>query len=199
MHLWPPYKSNSRARTQLQWPKRRAPAVEYAHRAATDKKMSAPAPTPTRGGVQGSRPAPAAAEAVRFWERFIDADREAAEELFFQALLRDARAADGDDKDDAEQRQEEDRRRPRVFEPWQLPPPAPPLHLQQPVAVTPAAPRATLLGLRAPPHLQRRTAPAPAGDATATVLGLRTPPPLERRRGRQPRPGTAPRSQAEGI
>ncbi|KAL6878421.1 hypothetical protein ACP4OV_012591 [Aristida adscensionis] len=132
--------------------------------------MSALAPTPTRGGGGGggggggrqngrsSSAMPRAEAEVEAVEGLIDADDEAAEEeLFWEALLRDAHATRAaDDKDDC--------RHARVLEPWQLPPSPPPL--QQLVAVvTPAVSRATLLGLRAPPHLQRRTPPAPAGTA----------------------------------
>ncbi|KAL6650060.1 hypothetical protein ACP70R_014284 [Stipagrostis hirtigluma subsp. patula] len=110
-------------------------------------------------------PAMPRAEALKFWEGLVNTDMEAAKELFWHALMRDARAdyahhraANIKDADD------EDGRRARVFEPRQPPP-----H-QQP-AVTPSArPAATVLGLGVPP---------PAVQ-TAASPGLRGPPPQER-------------------
>ncbi|KAL6594047.1 hypothetical protein ACP70R_048948 [Stipagrostis hirtigluma subsp. patula] len=112
------------------------------------------------------------AEALKFWEGLLNADREAAEELFWDALLRDARA-------DYARRvaNDEDRRRARAFEPWQTPAPGsapPPPPPQQQPAVAPAVQPATV-GLRAPPLPLQQPAVAPAVQP-ATVLGLGVPP-----------------------
>ena len=100
------------------------------------------------------------AELVRLWEDLFDRDSEAAEELFFAALLRDARAehargaarkGHGQEEEEGKDDEEEEERRARVFQPWKppapgsaMPPPAPPVK------------RTVVLGLRAPPHLLAR-------------------------------------------
>jgi hypothetical protein len=110
------------------------------------------------------------AELVRLWEDLFDQDPDAAKELFFDALLRDARAEyrrrarkeEGDSKDDGDE--EERLRRARVFRPWQ--PPAPGSAMLPPLP--PAAPtdkRAVVLGLRAPPHLARKHGRTPSSEA----------------------------------
>lgn len=110
------------------------------------------------------------AELVRLWEDLFDQDPDAAEELFFDALLRDARAEyrrrarkeEGDGKDDGDE--EERLRRARVFRPWQ--PPAPGSAMPSPLP--PPAPtdkRAVVLGLRAPPHLARKHGRTPSSEA----------------------------------
>nr|CAB3500613.1 unnamed protein product [Digitaria exilis] len=106
---------------------------------------------------------------ARMWEELIDTDPGVAEEVFFVALLRDARA----EHDQARRRawmgpdeqgqvvvdagEEEQRRRARVFQPWEpsAPGSAPP----------PQVNRTVVLGLRAPPHLL----PSKHG------IGMRTP------------------------
>ncbi|KAF8728874.1 hypothetical protein HU200_018168 [Digitaria exilis] len=91
---------------------------------------------------------------ARMWEELIDTDPGVAEEVFFAALLRDARA----EHDQARRRAwEEQRRRARVFQPWEpsAPGSAPP----------PQVNRTVVLGLRAPPHLL----PSKHG------IGMRTP------------------------
>ncbi|CAN6325026.1 unnamed protein product [Urochloa humidicola] len=116
------------------------------------------------------------AELVKHWEDLIDNDPDAAEELFFASLLRDARAEHGGRRARSVQVQgqevvvataagkdadgEEQRRRARVFRPWKLPAAAAPVQ------------RAVVLGLRAPPHLlvarghdERAPPPPPAAAA----------------------------------
>ena len=94
------------------------------------------------------------AELVRLWEDLFDRDSEAAEELFFAALLRDARAEHARGaarKGHGQEEEEEDQRRARVFQPWE--PPAPGTGSAMP---PPPIKRAVVLGLRAPPHLLAR-------------------------------------------
>ncbi|KAJ1296831.1 hypothetical protein BS78_01G332700 [Paspalum vaginatum] len=91
------------------------------------------------GGGGAPRPVlPSRAEVVRRWEELIDDDNEMAGELFDAALLRDARAEYARKEVD----EEEERRRARVFEPWQ--PPA------EPAAGSPLPPPVVVMGLRAP-------------------------------------------------
>ncbi|PAN49353.1 hypothetical protein PAHAL_9G443200 [Panicum hallii] len=106
------------------------------------------------------------AELVRLWEDLFDRDSEAADELFFAALLRDARAeyargaarkGHGQEEEGKDDDDEEEQRRARVFQPWEPPapgsamPPPPP-----PAAAAPPVKRAVVLALRAPPHLLAR-------------------------------------------
>ncbi|OEL37245.1 hypothetical protein BAE44_0001734 [Dichanthelium oligosanthes] len=84
-------------------------------------------------------------ELVRRWGDLIDNDSEVGEALFHTALLRDARAQyKGND--------EEARRRARDFVPWEPTPPGAPLP-PLPTRVE----RTVVMGLRAPPHLARKT------------------------------------------
>ncbi|RCV44507.1 hypothetical protein SETIT_9G379100v2 [Setaria italica] len=130
--------------------------------------MAGPPPAGAPGNAAGVVPrVMSRAELVRLWEDLIDQDPEAAEELFFDALLRDARAEYGRRTRKVEEGKdgdEEERRRARVFRPWEPPAPGgsampPP---PQPVAAPPPVKRAVVLGLRAPPHLARKQERTPS-------------------------------------
>nr|CAB3495724.1 unnamed protein product [Digitaria exilis] len=135
--------------------------------------MAAPPASGKAAGVnRPPHPVWRRADVVRMWEELIDTDPGVAEEVFFAALLRDARA----EHEQARRRawmgpdehgqvvvvdagEEEERRRARVFQPWE--PSAPGSALPPPSPVN----RTVVLGLRAPPHLL----------ASKHGMGMRTP------------------------
>lgn len=113
------------------------------------------------GGDGGHSAAVARAEAVRLWEALFDEDTDLARALFFDAMLRDAKADyDSRDKDDE-----------GAFEPWQppsgdpVPPPSPP-----------QVERTVVLGLCAPRHLApRKHGRAPPGVRRPEPEGVKKP------------------------
>jgi hypothetical protein len=118
-----------------------------------------------QGGGEGRHSAAVSSEeAVALWEALFDNDTELARDLFWDAVLRDARAErhrEGGNDDG-----EEERRLARVFEQWQPPPAG--SSVPPPVVLPPAVERTAVLGLRAAPHLARRPPPGPGGGRHPT-------------------------------
>jgi hypothetical protein len=135
------------------------------------RMTGAPVRRRQQGGGEGRHSAAMSSEeAVALWEALFDDDTELARDLFWDAMLRDARAErhrEGGNDDG-----EEERRLARVFEQWQPPPAG--SSVPPPVVLPPAVERTAVLGLRAAPHLARRPPPGPAGGRHPTE-GMKKP------------------------